>query len=788
MMKRFFFTLLIAIMSITAFAQTEVRGVLLDSLSQQGEPYATLWIAKQNSPEKVVASSVSDIDGKFSIILKEKGKYVFRASSVGKTPVVKLFDNNGGNVDLGILYISDDAKKIEGVDVVATKPLVKMDIDRIEYSVKDDPDSKTNTVLEMLRKVPMVTVDGEDNISVNGSSSFQVYVNGKPNAMLSANPKETLRAMPATGIKSIAVLTNPGAKYDAEGVGGILNIMTEQNSDMSGYTASIYAMGGTLVNGGGVHAMAQKGKATISANVTDMVINTPETSTSGYREEANGNRMEYDVKSDGKMNNARASVDFGYELDSLNSVSVNVGLSRGKQDIDNDMSTIMISENGEYGYETNTDNDVTSKSLNGSVDYMHIFGNNKNHNITLAYRINTQPRETDARSSYTLPGMADYNQTDKSNMTEQTAQIDYALPVNDKNGFELGAKYINRNNSSSSISLDYNHESSITGAYASYSLRANPLGLKAGVRYEHTNQEVTYKKGNGEDFETTYDNWVPSASLSYSIGFTQTLGFGYNMRLSRPGITYLNPYRNTQSLTSVTYGNPNLDVEKAHNLQATYSLFSQKVMLNATLKYSFINNSIESYSYNEDDITYTTYDNVGKSKNTSLNVFLNCTLFKGTRLMLNTTVSYIDLKSSTLGYHNSGWQGNFMASLQQELPWELKLSASYFGNSDRVSLQGKSAGMNMHTLGLSRAFLDKKLNVSVNCISPFKETMKMSTTTTGHDFTTYSSSSVNMRSVMCTVSFQIGNLKQKAQRQRSTESDVINREDDNAGITNMLVQ
>ena len=775
-------------LGIAATAQIEVRGTLLDSLSQQGEPYATVWIAKQSTPEKALASSVTDLDGKFNINLKEKGRFVFRASSVGKTPIVKEFDNSGSNVDLGILYISDDSKKIEGVEVVATKPLVKMDIDRIEYSVKDDPDAKTNTVLEMLRKVPMVTVDGEDNISVNGSSSFQVYVNGKPNAMLSANPKETLRAMPATGIKSIAVLTNPGAKYDAEGVGGILNIQTEQNADMSGYTASLYAMGGNLVNGGGVYAMAQKGKATIGVNATDMVINTPNTSTTGYREEANGNRMEYDVETDGKSNTARASVDFSYDIDTLNVISVNVGLSRGKQDMESTTSTLMISEMGEYGYETTTDNDVNSKSINGSVDYMHIYGDNKNHTLTLAYRVNTQPRETDARSSYTLAGMDDYNQTDKSNMTEQTVQLDYALPINDMNSFELGAKYINRDNNSSSLYLDYNHESSITGAYASYSLRANSFGFKTGLRYEHTNQDVTYKRGNGEDFETKYDNWVPSASLSYNLGYTQTLGLGYNMRISRPGITYLNPYRNTQSLTSVTYGNPNLDVEEAHNLQATYSLFSQKVMLNATLKYSFMNNSIESYSYNDNDVMYTTYDNVGKRKNTSLNIFLNWTLFKGTRLMLNSTVSYVDLKSSVLGYHNSGWQESFMASLQQDLPWELKLSASYFGNSDNVSLQGKSAGMSMHTLGLSRSFLDKKLNVSVNCISPFKETMKMDTSTTGHDFTTSSSSSINMRSVMCTVSFQIGNMKQKSQRQRTSDSDVINREDENAGITNMLVQ
>ncbi|MCQ2203055.1 MAG: TonB-dependent receptor [Bacteroidales bacterium] len=787
-MKTTVLTIMMMLIAMVATAQVEVKGVILDSLTNAGEPFATIWITTDKDADKSVASGVTDMDGVFKVVLKEKGSFVLRSSSMGKTPLVVPFQNKGVNIDLGNLYIKDDAKKIEGVDVVANKPLVKMDIDRIEYSVKDDPDSRTNTVLEMLRKVPMVTVDGEDNISVNGSSSFQVYVNGKPNAMMSANPKETLRAMPATGIKSIAVLTNPGAKYDAEGVGGILNIVTEQNNDMNGYTASIYAMGGTLVNGGGLYAMVQQGKATIGVNAGAMVINTPETSTTGNRIETNGNRMDYVTSNDGKQNSLRGSVDFSLDINPSNVFSLTLGFNRGKQDMESNLLTTMSSAAGSYDYTTITDNKTTSKALNLSTDYMHVFGENPNHSLTLAYRINTQPRETDAKSTYTLSGMADYDKTDKNNMTEQTAQLDYSLPINEKNSLELGAKYINRHSTSTTDLLDYSHDSNITGAYASYSLRANPFGLKAGLRYEHTNQEVTYKKGLGEDFDTKYDNLVPSASLSFSLGMTQTLGLGYNMRLSRPGITYLNPYRNTQNLTSVTYGNPDLDVEKAHNLQATYSLFTQKFMLNASLKYSFMNNCIESYSFIDNDITYTTYDNVGKRKNASLNIFANWTVVKGTRLMVNSTLSYVDLESSALNYSNSGWQANYMASLQQDLPWELKLSASYFGNTGNVSLQGTSAGMSMHSLGLSRPFLDKKLNVSINAVSPFCKSMKMDSETIGHDFSTSSHTSINMRSIMASVTFQIGSLKQKNQRQKSYDSDLIDRADENANITDMLTR
>ena len=131
----------------------------------------------------------------------------------------------GGIIDLGNLLVQDDTKQLKGVEVVAQKPLVKMETDKMTYDVQSDNDVKTNTVLDMLRKVPMVTVDGQDNITVNGQGSFKVYVDGKPNVMFSSNPSQIFKAMPASAVKSIEVVTNPGAKYDAEGVGGVLNIV-----------------------------------------------------------------------------------------------------------------------------------------------------------------------------------------------------------------------------------------------------------------------------------------------------------------------------------------------------------------------------------------------------------------------------------------------------------------------------------------------------------------------------------------------------------------------------------
>ena len=161
-----------------------IKGVLLDSLTQEGEPYATIRITKKGVPDKAVKMAVTGANGKFQEKLNvPAGDYAISISSIGKAPVVKDFTLKPSTkiIDLGTLYSSEANNELKGVEVVAQKPLVKVDVDKIEYNIEDDPDSKSNSILEMLRKVPLVTVDGEDNVQVNGSSSFKIHVNGKPN-------------------------------------------------------------------------------------------------------------------------------------------------------------------------------------------------------------------------------------------------------------------------------------------------------------------------------------------------------------------------------------------------------------------------------------------------------------------------------------------------------------------------------------------------------------------------------------------------------------------------------
>ena len=195
---------------------------------------------------------------------------------MGRKQARRYFKINGEEIiDLGEILVEDAAEVLKAGTVTAMRPLVKMEVDKITYNVEDDVDSKTSTVLDMLRKVPMVSVDGQDNISVNGSSSFVVYVDGKPNQMMSQNASQIFKMMPASSVKNVEVVTNPGVRYDAEGVGGVLNITTNKavtggQSAADGMYGTLRAQASTRGYGGGLFGSMQQGKFALTANFNGM--------------------------------------------------------------------------------------------------------------------------------------------------------------------------------------------------------------------------------------------------------------------------------------------------------------------------------------------------------------------------------------------------------------------------------------------------------------------------------------------------------------------------------------
>lgn len=796
-MKQFraIFVMMMLMISAVMTAQTTVKGVLTDENLGEAEPFATVRVFKHGKTDKPVAMFLTKEDGSFSQQVKGKGRYDIVFSSVGKEDLKQTITlNNQGTLDLGTLLIKENATMLKGVEIVAQKPLVKMDVDKMSYNVAEDEDAKSNTVLDMLRKVPMVTVDGQDNITVNGSSSFKVYVDGMPNVMFNSNPSMVFKSMPATAVKSIEVVTNPGAKYDAEGAGGVLNIiMNKQNpqaaQSMNGYNGTVRASGGNKSISGGAFISGQQGKLSYSANVMTTYSKPGTTDTEMEITQNNPNGTSQLMTSSNKVTIpfTMGNLTLGYQIDSVSALNVTASINSLNIKSNGNSTTTM--GGGSYGkgfsYGSSTDMRNSRTSFSGSIDYQRFFNKEHTQSLALTYQLNYSPSTVKSDNIFnttsSIIDLTNRYSENKEKTTDHTFQIDYTMPIATGQTLSFGTKLQLRNATSDAkyykkgvydptSSMDYEYKNSILAGYGEYAGNFGKIGTKAGLRYEQTWQNVEYHLGNGDDFKKNYGSLVPSASLQYTIGQGSNLGLTYNMRISRPGITYLNPYVDKTNPTTRTYGNTDLDVEKNHNLALVYNMFTPKLMLNLNLHHNFTDNAIEQYSfYDAQNLLNTTYGNIVRRHQTGLNGYVNWLAAKNTRLFLNGALNYTDLRSNTLSQSNSGWSANAMIGLQQTLPADFKLSVYAMTSTKNYTLQGWSGGFNFITANISKSLLKDKLNLSLMGMMGLNKggNINIESHSQGKDFTSHTLTKVPLYGFTFTVSYTFGNSKRQAQQHTS---------------------
>ncbi|MBO4658837.1 MAG: TonB-dependent receptor [Prevotella sp.] len=772
-----------------AFAQsTVVKGTVKDKNLGEGESFATIRIFPTGKSEGAIAMFLTDADGNFNQNVEGNGTYDIVISSVGKEDIRQSITlGNNKELDLGTILMNEDAKTLAGVEVVAQKPLVKMEVDKMTYRVEDDVDSKSSTVLDMLRKVPMVSVDGQDNITVNGSSAFKVYVDGKPNVMFSSNPSMIFKSMPASMVKTIEVVTNPGARFDAEGASGVLNIVMNKQMmsglggapgaapSADGYNGTIRASIGTRALGGGVMLSGQKGKFSYSANVMEN-YSKPGATVVEMDQENGGTTIRTVASTKTRLPFTLGSLSLGYDLDAMSSVNATFSLTSLSLRNTGLTTTQMLFGQGNNGF--SYDNNMKMKngrtSFSANLDYQRFFNPERTKSIIVTYQLSLSPSKTEQRNDFekvdnTFIDLTDRYSDVKDNTTDHTVQVDYTTPLATGQTFNTGAKLMTRKATSDSKyylddvfdnnqSLDYEYRNTILAGYTEYEGSFDKYSAKAGLRYEHTWQDVEYHFGNGTNFSKDYGCLVPSASVSFSPSMTSNIGLTYNMRISRPGITYLNPYVDHSDPNSLTYGNTNLDVEKSHNIALVYNLFTSKLMMNLNLHYNYTGNGIEQYSFYDNNLLNTTYGNIVKRSQTGVNVFANWLALKDTRLFVNGSLNYTDMRSDNVNSRNHGWQATAMMGIQQTLPLDLKLSTYLITSSKTKTLQGYTSGFNMLTASLSKTFFNDKLTVGVTALTGLSSggDLKIESYSSGTNFSQRTSIKVPMSGLTLSVSYTFG--------------------------------
>ena len=688
-------------------------------------------------------------------------------------------------------------KELEGVVIKAQRQLIKQEIDRIGYDVQADEESKTQTVMDMLRKVPMVTVDGQDNILVKGNSSFKIYKNGHLDPSLSKNAKEVFKSMPASMVKRIEVITDPGAREDAEGVDAILNIVMVNGSKMSGITGVVSAAY-TSLNHPNLYASltGQLGKLLMSVDYGYGGMSSRETENSTHTERSfldTGNKMM--LHSDGTNPGGihYTNLNASYDIDSLNLVSASFGGYFYKLNVQGDSKTSLYSASDQPIYSFSNHYwmpGYSHSSWNGRLDYEHKT-RRKGERFTLSYMLALTRQHSDEENTYSEMVNAPFAytgsfQTERERFTEHTFQADWLRPLGKGHQLEIGTKYIDRNNNSHNtqefygdnllINDEFQHTTRVLAGYADYIYNHEKWSARAGLRYEYSFMEGSYPDGKKESFNKHLNDWVPQASLKYQLTDAQSLKLNYTTSINRPGISYLNPAV-VISPTIIYQGNPQLVSSRTQRISVVYSYILPNLTLQVAPGYHHTYDGISDIQTAKDDIRYRTYDNILSYRRASLETYVQWKPFEGTTIVLNNNLRYEHYENPNLGYRTFGWSDNYYVNLSQKLPWKLLLYLSSYGKigrspSDVYTMRHSYFG---YYASLQRSFLKAdRLTVRIAANAPFNKYWSSEAETVNGNYHDFQQSWNRARSFTIAITYRFGSLKASVKKaEHSIDNDDV---------------
>ncbi|MBR1577979.1 MAG: TonB-dependent receptor [Bacteroidales bacterium] len=644
-------------------------------------------------------------------------------------------------------FYSERRDTLKAAAVTVRRDLVTADADKLTYNVQADPKAEGSNLIDILRTVPMLSINGDEEVLLNGSIDYKVLVNGRSTGMLARNFNQLIKTIPASSIKEIQVITNPPVKYDAEGIGGIINIVMARRLK-SGYSGSLgnnaSAMGSVSGNG---YLNAQLGKFTFSANASGMYFPNPTahgvTDIENYTSETNHyQKLEFD--SDNIYRIGSLSLEASYEPDSLNLITLSGWSNFQKIQSNYDITEtfwntdyIKTIEMLEPTARTNRYN-----TFSGELAYQKTFRNDGGI-LTFSYSIDGNPNSTDNHIIVNpVLNHPDYHRHsfNTEHTIQQIGQIDYFATLLKKHQIEAGGKYTLRSHvadsqdelwdyaknewfidNSNVNDLDYKQH--IFAAYASYGYRFSKLTLKAGTRLEYTLNRGLSKSASGDiTFDNSNFNIVPYLNAAWQIDQKNSLVLSYTRRLGRPSVSYLNPYIAEESPYSRMHGNPDLRTVVSDAVTLTYRTSGDKWDLAARTYSSLTGNKIEYLSVvSPDGVKVSTYENAVRYNHIDQMLSFNWNPSDKFSLQTSAMAGYDYYYAPTLDQKNDGINWNVSLSGNVFL-WKGAMAyASADARGGEITLQRTFHGVDYeYSLGLRQGFLQNRLILSVSAIMPFQ--------------------------------------------------------------------
>lgn len=712
-------------------------GSIIDRESGTAVPYATV-AAISSSSSNMISGTTSDFEGNFNLVSDSVDVFI-QISFLGyETLEIRDFPKSSSSVDLGQISIAPNTQQLEAAEVEVERSVVEFKLDKRVFNVGKDISSTGMSAMEVLGNVPSVNVNIEGQVSLRGSTGVQILINGKP-SVLTDEGSNALGSITADMIESVEVITNPSAKYQAEGTSGIINIILKKE-EKTGFNGSISVNSGIPDN----HSIG------VSLNRRTENFNFFTQFGVGYRsmprfnESINGNPVDdTEIRSKGteyrNENFYNITLGTDYYLNDRNIITLAGSFA---YEIEEQPSETEFSfyDAGvlQESWRRNESTEATNPKYQYDLQYKREFKDDEDH--ILLFSTLGRFFGKDLSSSFTntsIFGNEEYsNQLTETNFyqADYTFKLDYTDPINDVYTLETGALYeINDVGNEyavfneeagefvadSGLTNTFEYYQQVLGVYATGAYEKDKWGVKVGLRAEHTDLQ-TLLKTTGEENDQLYTNLFPSLHTSYKISPLFSLQAGYSKRIFRPRLWDLNPFFNIRNNFNIRRGNPELEPEFADSYELTGIFIFEKLSLNSSIYYLYTTNVNERISMVEDNVNVTMPVNLGSRAKTGFEFNGKYTPYKWLVVNGDVNVGVFQrrgvFQDQNFDFNANQWSSRMTAKFKLPRNIDLEVSGDY--QSDVQTVQGEQSGFASMDAGIRKKLWDGKaiVNVSVRDI------------------------------------------------------------------------
>lgn len=790
--KILLFTFLLPATLFSQDKQGKLIGTVKDT-TNKAITYATISLLKAGKAEAVKRTFTNN-KGNFELFA-DTGKYILAISHIGfPDNSINVIIKSGDNT-LNDIILTSVANQLKDIVITVTKPLIEQGDDKLTYNVESDPAAKSETASDVLRKTPLVTVDGDGNVQLNGQTNFKILLNGRETSMFAINVKDALKNFPASVISKIEVITSPSAKYDAEGVGGIINIITKKkvigyNGYLSSYYSTLnnYSESATLnLKTGKIGVSGYIGTSGAAKNIRSLVNNetTPFGTAVFLKRTLTGERL-------GKNLGTFGNLEVTYDIDSFKTIAFygNIGRFTSKGDVDQTIITehnLQPSETA-YFFQNNS-----SKNPNSGVgtDFIKRFKNQPDKELTFRfngqfsknYLLNNSYQDNPSQDRYVANESLSKNK-------EFTYQVDLAQPLKAKQKLETGVKAILRSASSDFTSMikynstdnykinpsnsnTFNYHQEVYSLYASYSFNFKKISLRTGARGEYTNVHGDFISSNTV-VNRQYFNLIQNVVITRKFSSVYTLTGSYNMRLQRPYISNLNPFVNNNDSLNISYGNPKLGPQIFHVVSFQNRFVKGNFFASASLYGSYTNNMIVQFvSFDKSTgVTSTTSANVGKENQCTLGFNFSTPLGKKLNIGFNTLLRYTKVENTlNLLQKGEGLSGNAFTNFNYKVAGHFTISGSGGIMKGSYALINTPSIQSFYQVNFGYKFLKEKLAVTMNVNNFHDRYMRYRTETDDPNFKIVSTNVNPYRVIYFGTTYNFGKLKENVSKKKGVSND-----------------